>query len=433
MAAPRKKPQIALPTGADPFAAFAGLVACEKNGRVIGNDFKDTIFPTQSIVLNKVLRLRGIPFNGRMIHIHGNPHGGKSTIGYGCIGEFQRSGIGNGLTAIWDWEKTCTPEYLESLGVDTTKVKIYRPSNLKEALQSAYVMAKNGVRLHMIDSIAMMQNTAGEKEIMNGEALDARVGRHAKVVSEFFTEYMAIAADFDLSTICINQTRARIDTSREGQMAMKYPSMVNLPYDLPGGRKPRFLSSIMLEVNIEKEYYGAKAKDGYFLMEPEPKVKEAPTVNRVGVRVLKNKVNSGGYRKGHLWIRPGSGVDDLISIRELAMEYDLITYVAGKGYRVGSEANPIKVYPTKEDAFANLVTNPDLDVLELLKEQVGEAILSDDSNKVRITKDEAALAEDGEMLLSDIDGDDDDVEIPVAKKGGSKKATSRIIDADELA
>ena len=432
MAAPKKKTSIALPTGSDPFAAFAGLIACEKNGHVVSNDFRETVFPTQSIVLNKVLRLRGIPFNGRMIHIHGNPHGGKSTIGYGCIAEFQKSGIGGGLAVIWDWEKTCTPEYLQGLGVDTDKVRIYRPSNLKEALQSAYVMAKNGVRLHMIDSIAMMQNTAGEREIMNGEALDARVGRHAKVVSEFFTEYMAIAADFDLSTICINQTRARIDTSREGQMAMKYPSMVNLPYDLPGGRKPRFLSSIMLEVNVEKEYYGRRAKESAFLMEEEPKVKEAPIVNRVGVRVLKNKVNSGGYRKGHLWIRPGSGVDDLISIRELATEYDLITYVAGKGYRVGTEENPIKVYATKDDAFANLVTNPDLDVLALLKEQVGEAILSDDSNKVRISKDEVALTEDGDIQVADIDGDDEDIEIPVPAKKGAKKAVSHTIDVDDL-
>jgi RecA/RadA recombinase len=428
MAAPSKKKA---PEVTNPFLALSTKLTCMKEGRVVSDDFKELIFPTASIVLDDVLRLKGIPFNGRMIHIHGNPHGGKSTIGYGCIREFQKSGIGGGYAAIWDWEKTCTPEYLRQLGVDSSKVWIFQPSNLRMALHDAYLVAKDGVRMHMVDSIAMMQNSAGEKEILNGEALNNRVGYHAKIVSEFFTEYMAIAADFDLSTICINQTRARIDTSREGQMAAKYPNMVQLPYELPGGRKPRFLSSIMLEVNIEKEYYGARpSKDSDFLMEAEPKVKVAPIVNRVGVRVLKNKVNAGGFRKGHLWIRPGKGVDDFISIRELAVSYGLIEYAAGKGYRVGSVEDPIITYGTKEEAITALVTTPDLDVLSKLRKQVSAAVLSDDSSRATLSEAEAAEIV-GEQFGALMDGDEDDeIEMPVKK--GKAKSKVHVIDADDI-
>lgn len=412
----------------NPFHTLRKELSCFKAGHYIDDNFEEVVFPTGSIVLDDVLRLRGIPFNGRLIHIHGNPHGGKSTIGYGCIRQYQRSNIGTGYVAIWDWEKTCTPMYLRGLGVDTSKVQIFRPNNTREALKDAYLLAKSGVRLHMIDSIAMIQNAAEAKEILNGDALKARVGSHAKMVSEFFTEYMAIAADLDLSTIAINQTRARIDTSSEGQRAMKYPSMTNLAYDLPGGRKPRFLASIMLEVDIAKEVYGAKDEEWY-LMEPIPKVKTNPIVNKVNLRVLKNKVNDGGFRKGTIWIRPGRGVDDWISVRELASNYDLITYVAGKGYRVGSEDDPIKFYKDKDEARTALVLNPDMDVLTRLREQVSAAVLGDnDGSKTTLTTEDMLVAEDVGGTF-DV-GDDEDIEAPVTIKG-KKKSIIQVADDDE--
>jgi RecA/RadA recombinase len=331
--------------------------------------------PSGSIVWDEVLRLKGIPHRGRVITIHGKEHGGKSTLAYGLIASHQRH---TGEPAvIFDFENTCSLEYLEGIGVDTSEdmITVRQPGSIDRCVKEALIFMKAGVRLFVFDSVPRMKNSFEEKEIMDGTAFKASIGRHAKDISSFFDAILPYAAKYDACLIMVNQIRARIDASQEAAMAQKYPSMTNLPYVLPGGNQIRYVPSITLEVNVAKAFRAGGADDE-FLFEGTDDDKGDFIVNKVKVRVLKNKSTAGGYREGVLWIRPGRGVDDFISVRELARHYDLIKN-SGKKWIVGDAENPIATYENKAQAIRELVEEPDATVLNKLREMVALAIRAD--------------------------------------------------------
>ena len=325
-----------------------------------------------SIVIDEVLRLKGIPHRGRVVSIHGREHGGKSTISYCMLASHQKH---TGEPAvIFDFEGTCSLDYLELNGVDVSSdmLTVRRPESIERCVKESLMFMKAGVRFFIFDSIPRMKNAFDEKEIMSGEAFKASVGRHAKDLSMFFDAILPYAAKYDACLVMINQIRARIEASMEAQSAVKYPSITNLPYILPGGNSVRYVPSVTLEVNVAKAFRAGGADDD-FLFEGSEEVKGDFLVTKIKVRVLKNKATMGGYRESTLWVRPGHGVDDWISVRELARHYDLIS---NKGV-VGDPDNPIITYQSKAQAVRCLVDEPDLNVLEKLKALVIQKIRED--------------------------------------------------------
>lgn len=364
-------------TGADVKARFMEALAQlpSEDYQVLKRSVQEDFTPTGSIVLDEVCRLKGIPHRGKVITIHGKEHGGKSTLAYGLIASHQRH---TGEPAvIFDFERTCTLEYLEGIGVDCSDdmINVRQPESIERCVKEALVFMKAGVRLFVFDSIPRMKNAFEEKEIMDGTAFKATIGRHAKNLSDFFDAILPYAAKYDSCLIMINQIRARIDSSQEAAMAQKYPSMTNLPYVLPGGNSVRYVPVINLEVNIAKAFRAGGADDD-FLFEGTEDAKGDFIVNKVKVRVLKNKVTSGGFREGVLWIRPGRGVDDYISVRELGRHYELITN-KGRSWIVGEIDNPIVTYTNKDEALADLVETPNKAVLNKLRALVVQRIRED--------------------------------------------------------
>jgi RecA/RadA recombinase len=318
-------------------------------------EVQETFVPMGSIILDHVLQLKGIPGGGRVIQIHGKEHGGKSTLCYNIVKSYQR--LTGKAAAIFDFEGTSTPEYFKSNGVNTDRdaLVVFKNNSVEAAVQKS-----------MVD----------EKEIMNGKAFKNTVGQHAKTMNMFFDLLLPYAQHYDCVLIMVNQIRARIDGSREGQSAAKYSTITNLNYILPGGYAMRFIPSLTIEVNVAKALRAGGGESDWDI-EPGENKGNHYVATRIAVRVLKNKVTMGGYRAGELYLRSGLGLDDNISIRELAFRYKLIAYV-GKKWIVGLESDPIAVYDSKDSAIRDLVIEQNPVVLSKLRELVVTAIESDE-------------------------------------------------------
>ena len=123
---------------------------------------------------------------------------------------------------------------------------------------------------------------------------------------------------------------------------------------------------------------------------------------------MKNKVTMGGYREHTLYLRPGHGLDDNISIRELAHKYKLIQN-KGRKYIVGLESNPIATYDNKEEAIRDLVIEQNPTVLAKLKQLVIAAIENDnEAFRTEITAEERNMVEGDSPNVTTLKFDDED-------------------------
>lgn len=375
-------------------------------------EVQETFVPMGSIILDHVLQLKGIPGGGRVIQIHGKEHGGKSTLCYNIVKSYQR--LTGKAAAIFDFEGTSTPEYFKSNGVNTDRdaLVVFKNNSIEAAIQKSIVLMKAGVKVFVYDSVPRMKSMVDEKEIMNGKAFKNTVGAHAKTMNMFFDILLPYAQHYDCVLIMVNQIRARIDGSREGQSAAKYSTITNLNYVLPGGFAMRFIPSLTIEVNVAKALRAGGGESDWDI-EPGENKGNNYVATRINVRVLKNKVTMGGYRAGVLYLRSGLGLDDNISIRELAHHYKLISYV-GRKYVIGLESDPIIIYDSKDAAIRDLVIEQNPIVLSKLRELVVAAV-ENDQHGFSIQPSEEDLASSDEDFYQKISAkvafDDEDQDL----------------------
>lgn len=339
-------------------------------------DIEEEFVPTSSVVWDNVLRLKGIPRGGRVIQIHGKEHGGKSTLCYSIVKSYQS--FTDKPVVIFDFESTATPEYLRKVGVNLERgaLGLFKPNSVEECIKKTIAFMKAGVKVFVFDSVPRMKSQVDEKDVMSGAAFKATYGSHAKALNAFFDILLPYAQQNDCVLIMVNQIRARIEATNEAMMAAKYPSITNLNYVLPGGYAMKFVPSLTVEVNVQKAFRAGGGEDDFDIEPGDNKGDYVAT--KVKVRVLKNKVTMGGYREFHLWLRPGYGLDDRISVRELARKYKLI-FNKGRKWIVGSEDDPIATYDSKDEAVRDLVIDQNPAVLAKLRQMVVDAI-NNDSN-----------------------------------------------------
>lgn len=402
----------------DKRAAFLEAVGMmeDSDAAILKMDVDEKFTPTRSIVLDNVLRLKGLPRAGRVIHIHGKEHGGKSTLCYSMVKAYQQQE--EEAVVIFDFEGTATGSYLKGLGVDCSRSSliVMKPTCVEDAIKQTVIFMKSGVKLFIFDSIPRMKSMIEEKEIMNGAAFKQTVGLHARTMQNFFDILLPWAIKYDCLFIMVNQIRARIEMTTEAMMAAKYPSITNLNYTLPGGKAAQFASSLSIEVNAMKAFR-AGGHDDPFVLEPGDN-KGDYAATKIKVRIIKNKATTGGYREYHLWLRPGLGLDDWISVRELARSYGLI-FNKGKSWIVGTEEDPIATYGSKQEAIDALILSPDFEVLSKLKIKVAEAIEEDHGNySTELTPEDQFILGDREksnlettdttISIASFDDEDDD-------------------------
>ncbi len=373
--------------------------------KVLKSDLQEVTVPWGFITLDHVLRLRQIPRRGRVIQIHGDEGAGKSTLAYGIVANYIRQ---TGEPAIIeDFERTSDWAYLSRIGVPKDMCEVYMPTGIADSSKRILEHLQAGVRLIVLDSVPRMKNRISEDDIKSGKAFgNTQPGLHAKAMTEFWDAMLDYFAEFDATVICVNQTRARIEQSNDARMAAKYPTFTNLPYQLPGGKLTRFVMSVMIELKRLKAFKaGEVVSEDPFVLEPNPqggKEKGDFIATQTRARVIKNKVNDGGFRESPLFLRPGTGIDDLMALRYLARQYGLIAN-AGQKFYVGDKDNPLAVYANKEKAIQDLVVDQNPEVLGALRPLVEQAIAADQScfmSSMDIT--EKAYLE-GEIDMDDAD------------------------------
>ena len=400
-----------------------GRKAEKPDYQVLTKDYTDELIPYGLITFDTVLGLGGISRHGRVSQVHGDEGVGKSTLTYVISKNYQEY-TGEPL-GVFDFEGTGTPAYLARIGCDMDMVKLIQPDSMEAAVVETINLIDQGCRFFIYDSIPWINTMVDVKDIRSGKAFRASYGKHAQTMDRFFKILHPHVKRADGHMFMINQTRARIDDSVEAKWANDY-SYTNKTYVLPGGRICRFTPSVMVELRMVKEVKPYDGKPGTgpdkdcFVVEPAtPETEGKPCVMRVRARTLKNKVTGAGLREGFIWIRPATsscpGIDDLMSARELAREYNFIQNRGAKWFVGKSADEAIIAYPNKDAAVEDLVVRKNPEVHARLKALVAEAVRADNSGRhasvvsaeeLEMIEGDEAPTPVGKALVTSLDEDD---------------------------
>jgi len=245
--------------------------------------------PTGSLTLDIALGVGGYPM-GRVVEIYGPESSGKTTLTLHAIAECQRKG---GIAAFIDAEHAFDRTYAESLGVNTDDLIVSQPDNGEQALEIADNLVRSGaIDILIIDSVAALT----PKAEIEGEMGDARVGLHARLMSQALRKLTGTISKTNCCVIFINQLREKIGV------------MFGNPETTTGGNALKFYSSVRLDIRRSTQI-----KDGDRVMG-----------NRTRVKVVKNKV-APPFRLAAFDIMYGLGISKAGELIDLGVEHDILT------------------------------------------------------------------------------------------------------------
>lgn len=204
---------------------------------------------------------KGIPGN-KILEIYGPESHGKTTFSYFLLGEVQRAG---GLAILIDIENSFDPEWAEKIGINTNNLLIIQPEivpintkenrleGMEELLKKMENVAAYARKLLPVGPILMVWDSVAATATITDlikDYDDKTPATQARVMSKGLRRLDPMLSTLDVCLIMINQIREKVGV------------MFGSNKTTPGGRAPKFYSSIRAEVVKIKTLKKGTAKVG---------------------------------------------------------------------------------------------------------------------------------------------------------------------------
>ena len=303
--------------------------------------------PTGALSLDIALGIGGVP-RGRIIEVFGPESSGKTTLALHIIAEAQKMG---GEAAFIDAEHALDPVYARKLGVDIDNLIVSQPDTGEQALEITEALVRSGaLDVVVVDSVAALV----PKAEIDGEMGDSHMGLQARLMSQALRKLAGAINKSKTVLIFINQLREKIGV------------MFGNPETTTGGRALKFYASVRMDIRKTE----MMKQDGQVIG------------NRVGVKVIKNKV-APPFREAEFDVLYGKGISKVGNILDMAVNLDIVeksgAWFSYNGQRISQGRENAKRYLEEHPDIMDEIEKKVRDnFAKAFEQSLGEELPSDD-------------------------------------------------------
>lgn len=247
----------------------------------------------------------GVP-EGRIIEIFGPESSGKTSLGYHLMSLHD-------MALDIPIEGTFDAERARVFGNKPKQMIVYRARYGEQAMNKAVQFAQAGIPLIVIDSVPACKPREDIEKLMKMAKTESenneRIGGVARLMHRYLPLLEEICESTGTTVILINQVRDKMDAMLFGEKT-----------DTPGGRAPKFYSSIRIQV----------ARRAWIEI-PNKDISNSAANKKVGIimkcKVVKSKVSNpmGECEIPMFFDRGFVSFDDVASIRKELMKANRIS------------------------------------------------------------------------------------------------------------
>jgi recombination protein RecA len=358
------------------------IKSVETSGMLGDINKKIDFIPTGSWIVNRLIgdgtglgKAGGIP-RGFITELFGDESCGKTTLALHVVKEAQA--FGPVIYADFEHSLRAQQHYIKNLGVnlDRTKFIHLEPNNFEDgAAQIGKSLLMVKPPLVVIDSLSAMI----PKAMIEGDADKvAQIGKQAMLTSNFLNWITKYLGKYNTALLIINQKRNVIKTD-------KYEPGPN--ETTSGGKAMRFYASIRIDMKV-------KERDAIEVDNNLTGIKEKKIVNQnVKVIIVKSKIDL-PWRSGPIYIKFGQGIDNVMSILDLAVNRNVVKK-NGSSFEYVDKDNPALSFKTigKQAAWKKLVENSA--IIESITPKLMLDTVTDEEKK--------QMVEEGELDSEDLE------------------------------
>jgi recombination protein RecA len=212
----------------------------------------------------------GMP-EGRMLEIFGAESSGKTSLGYQLCGQHD-------LCLYVPAEGTFDPARAKVFGNRSKQMLVYPPKNGDAAMNKILKFAEAGIPLIVLDTVSACKPKEDIDKLKKAihsdkdETVESRMGGRARLFHKYLPLLEEIIEYTGTTFVMMNQIIDKVDAMMFGEK-----------YETPGGKAPRFYSSI--RINVARRAW---------LEIPNKDVKNSAANEKVGMlmklKVIKSKV-----------------------------------------------------------------------------------------------------------------------------------------------